>query len=81
MTIFGLDEKHVKIEEPVVGNSNENCPVLWEVYWDKSDLDLRKIHRCDVALNQIAKRNQVAIEHIGTIIMARELSYLQKYDM
>lgn len=81
MSIFGLDEKHVNvnIEEPVV---NYDSATLWEVYWDKSgDLDLRKINKCDAVLNSIAKRSQVVIEHIGTTIMARELSYLRNFDM
>lgn len=82
MNIFGLDDKHFEIEEAkIVSDPDEYSSWGWNVYWDKGPLDLRKIHRCDVALNQIAKRNQVAIEHISTTVMARELSYLQKYDM
>ena len=81
MNIFGLDDNHVKIEEPHISYSDFNA-VLWQVYWDKNgDLDLRKIRRCDIALNIIAKRNRVVIKHFGTTVMARELSYLQKHDM
>ncbi len=79
MGIFGLDDKHVNIDEPVV---SYNQSIFWEVYWDKGGaLDLRTIHKCDVALNYIGKRNRVVIEHLGTTIMARELSYLQTFEV
>jgi len=85
MNIFGLDDNHVKTEEPHIGYSDSNTALwsaLWQVYWDKNGyLDLRKIRRCDIALNIIAKRNRVVIKHFGTTVMARELSYLQKHDM
>ncbi len=82
MNIFGLDDKYFAIGTPkMVSNPDEYSSVFWNIYWDKGPLDLRKIHRCDVALNSIAKRNQVTMEHISTTVMARELSYLKNVDM
>lgn len=71
---FGLSQQHYDIAQATeVGSS-----VFWRVYWDRGELDLRLLEKCENGLDKAAEVGGTRIVVVQMMIIPRSLDYIHQ---
>ena len=67
MKPFGLPSNRYRFE-----------PTFWRIYWDRGDLSLSLLKKCEKAMDEAATENGILVKQNGTAIQIRPLNYLRE---